>query len=111
MKTPTMSPFEIERRLLAGDWLELQIRGELDLATASFLGEAREEPPIGETNLAVNLKACDFLDCAGLAEILRLRDRTEQAGQLFCVSSLSPAARRLFELTGLLDEQLVRSQI
>lgn len=107
MSASSLEPFALERRPLLEDWLELQIRGELDLAVTEQLREELEESIIEEMNLALNLEACQFLDCAGLAEILRAQRRMKESGQRLCVSAISPAAQRLFELTGVLGTELM----
>lgn len=107
MSALRVSPFDVEMRRLQEDWLELQIKGEVDLAVVDVLRDWLEESIAEEANLAVNLAACEFLDCAGLAEILRARERMVQAGRLMGISAISPAVERLFELTGILDTDLV----
>ena len=90
------------------DWLEIQIEGEVDLASLPLFSEWLEEPLATGQNLSLNLQACDFLDCAVLAEILRAQRKMQEMGQMLCISCMSPSAHRLFDLTGLLATDLVR---
>jgi anti-anti-sigma factor len=101
-------PFDIETRLIAADWLEIEVGGELDLATIELLRDWLEEPVVMETNLSLNLQDCDFIDCAAVAEILQARQRMQEAGRLLYVSKASPAARRIFDLIGLSTSDLLR---
>lgn len=100
--------FDIAQRPIADDWLEIQIEGELDLAARDLLRAWLEEPLARNRNLSLNLQACEFIDCAGIAEILSARERMQEAGRLLYISRMSPAGRRLFDLTGLLATDLVQ---
>jgi anti-anti-sigma factor len=104
--TEKIRPFGLDRRLIAEDWLEIQIEGELDLARTGLLRDWLEESLVTNANLSLNLQACQFIDCAAIAEILHTRRRMEEAGQLLYVSRISPAARRIFDITGLLATDL-----
>ena len=103
-----VKPLDITTRPIAHDWLEIQIEGEMDLTSSDLLRERLEEPLTARESLSLNLQACEFIDCAALAEIVRAQRQMKEVGQMLCVSSMSPAARRLFDLTGLLVTDLVR---
>src|SRR5688572_18112047 len=60
--------------------VRLILRGELDLRTASTLGEAlRVEEPDAET-IVVDLREVRFLDSTGLAELAAANHRVRRAG-------------------------------
>ena len=107
MQSESVGPFRLERRVLREDWLELQILGELDVSVVEEFRSGLDESIAEQMNLALNLEACQFLDCAGLAEILAARRRIREVGQDLCLSAISPAAQRLFELTGVLGTNLM----
>jgi anti-sigma B factor antagonist len=83
--------------------------GELDVATAPILREnlARVEAR-GATTIMLDLREVTFIDSSGLKEFLEARSRAKDNGHRLLMSGASPAAQRLFELTGtqfLIDEQ------
>jgi anti-anti-sigma factor len=88
---------------------KIALGGELDLATTpelSHLLEANEGE--GCVGIVLDLGDLAFVDCAGLGPLLAASHRAAANGHRFTMLAASPAARRLFELTGneiLLDEQ------
>lgn len=87
----------------------MALSGELDLATAPILREnlARLEES-GPVTIKVDLREVTFIDSSGLKEFLEARSRAKDNGHRLLLSGASPAAQRLFELTGtrfLLDER------
>ena len=78
----------------------LLVAGEVDLATAPRLGQAIDEAMTPGAPLIVDLSGVEFIDSAGLRS-LALAERTaaEFGGRLLIVPS--PAASRVFEITGL----------
>lgn len=87
----------------------IALSGELDLATAPILREnlARLEES-GPVTIKVDLREVTFIDSSGLKEFLEARSRAKDNGHRLLMSGASPAAQRLFELTGtrfLLDEK------
>lgn len=87
----------------------MALSGELDLATAPILREnlARLEES-GPVTIKVDLREVTFIDSSGLKEFLEARSRAKDNGHRLLFSGASPAAQRLFELTGtrfLLDEK------
>ncbi len=91
--------------LLQVDWqgacATVTVRGELDLATAPLLsacltGVVAQQP----RRLTVDLASLAFIDCAGLAPIVRARG-VLPPGRPFILSSPAPPVRLLLRLTGL----------
>jgi len=77
------------------------ISGEIDLGCSLLLervlAEGLRSTPGG---LDVDLRGVEFFDCSGLNVLLQLRARAEEAGAELAVTGMSPAVRRVFELTG-----------
>ena len=91
--------------LVQVDWngacATVTVRGELDLATVPLLsacltGVVAQQP----RQLTVDLASLAFIDCAGLAPILRARGALPP-GRPLILRSPTPAAHLLLRLTGL----------
>jgi anti-sigma B factor antagonist len=87
------------------------LSGELDLATAPLLeGCLGPLEADGPASIMVDIRDLMFIDSTGLGVLLRARGRAEANGHQLLVVGASPAARRLFELTGtgfLIDQRAV----
>lgn len=87
------------------------LSGDLDLATAPLLGGCLGPVEAdGPASIMVDLRDLMFIDSTGLGVLLRARGRAEMNGHRLLVIGASPAAKRLFELTGtqfLIDQQAV----
>jgi anti-anti-sigma factor len=89
----------------------LALSGELDMATAQILRD--NLAPFegnGVSTIVLDLRDLTFIDSSGLLAFLEARKRAMSNGHRLIVSGASPAAQRLFELTGtqfLLDEQVI----
>ena len=85
------------------------LSGDLDLSTAPILREELAQVEAsGVRAIMLDLREVTFIDSTGLHEFLQARSRAQDNGHRLLMSGASPAARRLFELTGtrfLLDEQ------
>jgi stage II sporulation protein AA (anti-sigma F factor antagonist) len=85
--------------------VRIRILGELDIATVSELdrviGELASD---GKGRLLLDLDGVKFLDSAGLAALVRAKRSAERDGGRLTVRYSSPQVRRLFELTGMLDQ-------
>jgi anti-sigma B factor antagonist len=87
----------------------IALEGELDMVTVPVLSDhlARFEAD-GVVGIMLDLRGLTFVDCSGLRIFLAARDRSKASGHRFILIGVSPAGRRLFELTRtqfLLDEQ------
>ena len=82
--------------------------GELDLGTASTLGDQLiEVERDGVRNVMLDLRDVSFVDSSGLRVILQAWQRAQSNGHRFVVVGVSQAARRLCDITGtafLLDD-------
>jgi anti-sigma B factor antagonist len=99
----TDSPVEFQVTVTErDDGAVVAVAGELDVATAPELREAlyrviEQQPSL----IVVDLAEMDFIDSTGLGVLVGALKRVkEQAGALE-LRSLSPSAKRVFEITGL----------
>src|SRR6202035_3061971 len=80
--------------------------GELALVSSTALGEALEELDGSEPRFVIlDLSNVEFMDSAGLAVVVRARQRADGAGTRFAVVSGSPQVQKLLSLTGM-DERM-----
>lgn len=89
---------------VAGCVATLYVAGELDAATAPDLDEQvrrleAEHPSV--TDIVVDLAGLDFIDSAGLSVLVAGHTRLRDRGASLCVTRPSPAARRVFAISGL----------
>lgn len=98
MKPRPLLGTRVERR---GGVAVMALSGELDMATAPILREnlARVEDS-GAVSIMLDLSEVTFIDSSGLKEFLEARSRAQDNGHRLLMSGASPAAQRLFELTG-----------
>jgi anti-sigma B factor antagonist len=88
---------------LQGVW-RIEVSGDLDLATAPRFGEAVAAAcEHGARLIRLDLSGVTFLDSSGLRAILDASNGIEMAGGHLVCTGLSGAARRVLELTGVLD--------
>ncbi len=85
-----------------GDFVTLHVSGEVDLHTAPSLREAalaalRQHG----TSLRVDLSDVTFMDSTGIEVLLATRRRAELEGGSLTLCHLTPAVRRIIEVTGL----------
>jgi anti-anti-sigma factor len=86
----------------------IALEGELDIATVPVLEDHLARSEDGLVDIMLDLRDLTFVDCSGLHIFLAATERSQANGHRFILVGASPAARRLFELTGtqhLLDEQ------
>jgi len=75
--------------------------GELDLVSADRLGaEVRDVWPAGPAEVVLDLCQVDFIDSTGLRVLLSLRNDAKRNGRALTLVPPTPAARRIFEITG-----------
>ncbi len=91
--------------LRMGGAVLLAITGELDVATtAQFRASVEElDDPAAPSHVTVDLSRLDFIDAAGIAALLSLRNAIDAAGGSIRVRSAKSHVRRVLELTGVID--------
>lgn len=76
----------------------LRLRGEIDLATIAYL----EEAVAGLSGaLVLDLEAVSFIDSSGVRWLLETRRRAQAEGRRVIVQTVSPAVKRVLEVSGL----------
>jgi stage II sporulation protein AA (anti-sigma F factor antagonist) len=83
--------------------LLVRLNGELDHHTAEEL-RTRVTTTLEQHNIAhivLNLKSLSFMDSSGLGVILGRYKQIKNSGGEMVVCSISPAVKRLFEMSGL----------
>lgn len=81
------------------------IEGELDLSNAAELRAALYRTIDGALGrqVVVDLGGLEFVDSAGLGVLVAGLKHARESGGDVVVANLGPPARRVFEITGLLD--------
>lgn len=93
---------DVDVRAVGGE-VVVVLDGEMDTHTAKQVGERVSESLAGgAASVVIDADGLRFLDSSGISELLRIRQRTVDAGGTFTVRSASPTARRVLEITGLL---------
>jgi anti-anti-sigma factor len=87
----------------------VRLRGELDPHTAPRLGEELEKIRAeGNDQIVLDLSGLGFIDSSGLRVIIGAHKSATTDGGRLVLRSPSPMARRLLDITGLLDHIEVR---
>jgi anti-sigma B factor antagonist len=100
-------PLELSHRIGPAGEALVNLRGELDIATAeaavSYVRNAIDKNVIDHHSapLTVDLTALAFCDARGLAALLRMADYAEQAGCPFRLASPRPSLVKIMRITGL----------
>jgi anti-anti-sigma factor len=95
--------FGIERRTEGDGTARLILYGELDLATQGDLREALMAEQRSGTAVVVVLDQLDYLDSAGIGELVEARERASKRGQRFAVTPGGANVRRVLWISGVLD--------
>jgi anti-anti-sigma factor len=86
-----------------GDVHTLTLRGDLDIASFPELESAtRQLTENGARAITLDLRELEFMDLAGLREILELHERSEKGGYVLSLIPGPWQIQSLFERTGLL---------
>lgn len=80
--------------------VQIAPKGALDLASATQM-KLQDYIDAGKTNLVLDLEGVDYIDSAGLGEIVRAMKRAREVGGDLRVSGLRGNVLRIFEITGL----------
>ncbi|MEA2829250.1 MAG: hypothetical protein QOG43_3689 [Actinomycetota bacterium] len=91
--------------LRMGPAVLLAVTGELDVATTAEFRASVEglDDPEAPAHVTVDLSRLDFIDAAGIAALLALRNTIDDAGGSIRVRSAKPHVRRVLELAGVID--------
>jgi anti-sigma B factor antagonist len=95
--------FGIERYSEGAGAARLILRGELDLATQGDLREALLAEHRAGTAVVVVLDQLDYLDSAGIGELVEGCDRARRGGRDFAVTPGTGNVRRVLWISGFLN--------
>lgn len=85
-----------------GDYLVIELEGEVDVYTAGKLRDAiKEKVEEGEYRIAVNLSRVAFLDSTGLGVLVGGRKRLNPHGGELSIICDNDKILRIFRITGL----------
>jgi anti-anti-sigma factor len=86
-----------------GVWV-VQVKGEIDLASAPELQRVLEEVARSHpSRVLLELDDVGFLDSSGLRVLVRAQRELESAGSVLVIDGVSAAARTVLEVSGLLE--------
>ncbi|MGZ4676424.1 MAG: STAS domain-containing protein [Acidimicrobiia bacterium] len=83
----------------------LEVRGEIDVATAPDLARALERV-IDDHNgatVTIDLGGVSFIDSSGLGALVEAQKEARRRGGALRCTNLQGSARKVFEITGLLE--------
>jgi anti-sigma B factor antagonist len=96
--------FAIERRSDPDGTARLILRGELDLASKSDLRDALVAEQRAGTAVIVVLDQLDYLDSAGIGELVKASHCARRVGRPFVVTPGTGNVRRVLRISGALSE-------
>jgi anti-sigma B factor antagonist len=100
---PTSQQLEVTVDRPTDDVVVLHVVGEVDLLTATVLGERIREHLGVTRTLILDLSGVSFLGSAGLAEIVSTSQESTDSGARLVLVATSRAVLRPMEVTGLLS--------
>ena len=102
---PDPAAFALEVVPLGDRKVRVSAEGELDLITSPDLEQVLRRELLAERDVLVDLSRIGFIDSTGLHAIFKSVRTAKEAGRVLTVNAdadLSPHARRLMEIVGLL---------
>ena len=82
--------------------VEVAVRGELDVYTASMLRQTLAELlGHGETSIEVDMRGLSYIDSTGLGVLVGALKQARELGGDLRLRGLNPQAYNVFEITGL----------
>jgi anti-sigma B factor antagonist len=96
-------PFNCEIAEVAGA-IHLRPSGDLDMGTATVLGDALQGAiDGGARQVVVDLRGLEFMDSTGITLVTRFNNEARRDGYDLALIPGRPRIMRLFELTGLAE--------
>lgn len=82
----------------------IEVGGELDVHTASALGEAVTSAfDQGATSIVLDVQALRFCDSSGIQVLVQARERAIEAGGTVTLTGVHGPVEKVLSVTGLLD--------
>jgi anti-sigma B factor antagonist len=98
----TLGRLRIQRRTRDGRTV-VTLSGEVDISSAPLLEQELLEACGRGTDVVIDMTCVEFIDSIGLRAILRGQQACHERGCGYFLTPPQPAARRVFELTGVID--------
>ncbi len=93
---------EIHSKLLGGGVVVLELEGKLNMVSATYLRqEVHAAIAAGNTKVAIDLSAVDFIDSSGLGALINGLKSTRQAGGDLRIAGPTEQVRLVLELTNM----------
>jgi anti-sigma B factor antagonist len=89
----------------------VSLRGELDIADAASVAAAFAEVVTREPEIIVDLAGLEFIDCSGMAALVRGRKLARLAGGELRLAAPRPRVLRILSLARLTDVLLVHASV
>jgi anti-anti-sigma factor len=97
-------PFTAETHRPDPSTWAVTVSGELDLATAPQLEAVFEAlEPARSDRVVIDLEAVTFIDSSGIRALVRAKRRFDGLDASLVLDGVSPAARQVLEISGVLD--------
>ena len=97
------SPFLRVEVLKEGKAVRVEPRGELDMSNADALRAVLISQHLPGHNVLLDLSGLDFMDSTGIQVLLEADAAARANGHSMTVGNLSPAVRRVLEISGVLE--------
>lgn len=85
------------------DITTVTVAGEVDFGNADRLRTAFLDLAGGTTKVVVDLGGVAFMDSTALGVVIEAKKGLEESGRLLTITALSPRARRIIEIAGLVE--------
>ncbi len=83
-----------------GNSAVIHVSGRLDSVTAPLFDTQISAAVDSDRDLAIDCSELEYISSAGLRSFITVLKRTKAEGRTLTVSSLSPAIRTIFDMTG-----------
>jgi anti-sigma B factor antagonist len=93
------------------DHVIVALCGELDMADAAEVAAALTGVAAGRQKTVVDLAGLAFIDCSGVAALVRAQSRVRHAGGDLLLAAPRPQVLRVFVLTRLIDVVTVHPSV
>jgi anti-anti-sigma factor len=95
------APLTVESKTLQKGAIQVELVGELDLATIPLLDEELDKAHAWDKRVILDLRKLQFVDSSGLHALLRVDRRLQETGGSLTIIRGPRPVERLFTLTGL----------
>ncbi len=101
---------QVTQKIQSG-WCVVEVSGRADMETAAELEEHLRRAVQSHSRVAADFSGVVYISSAGIRAVLQAA-RAAQAGKVeFAVCDLSPAVRKVFDISGLNDILTIRGKL